>query len=153
MHMKLCLLLRQIFTYFLFSSSSVAALSAAGAHPIFVEMEAFASLPKIEFRCARSYQGKFDPAVVWANAAIMSRFPLHTAVARSYLSAMLHEATCERTFSYSGRLLTKQRLQIDPNQVGASAECTAGEAIFEMSAAEIKKHYQSKRKRKADANE
>jgi len=84
---------------------------------------------------------------------IMSRFPLHTAVARSYLSAMLHEATCERTFSYSGRLLTKQRLQIDPNQVGASAECTAGEAIFEMSAAEIKKHYQSKRKRKADANE
>ena len=89
----------------------------------------------------------------WANAAIMSRFPLHTAVARSCLSAMLHEATYERTFSYTGRLLTKQRLQLDPEQVSASALCTAGEAIYEMSAEEIKKHYQSKLKRKANADE
>jgi hypothetical protein len=66
---------------------------------------------------------------------------------------MLHEATCERTFSYTGRLLTKQRLQLDPDQVCASAVCTAGEAIYEMSAEEIKKHYQSKLKRKANADE
>jgi len=76
----------------------------------------------------------------------MFRFPLHAAVARSYLSAMLHEATCERTFSYTGRLLSKQRLQLDPHQVCVSAVCTSSEAVFEMPAEEIKKHYQSKRK-------
>jgi hypothetical protein len=38
-----------------------------------------------------------------------------TVVARSYFSALLHEATCERMFSYTGRLLTKQRVQLDPD--------------------------------------
>ena len=106
-------------------------------------MEAFAS--QADFRCGRNYQLKFDPTVFWANAAIMARFPLHTIVARSYFSAMLHEAACERTFSYTGRLLTKQRVQFDPDQLCASAVCIAGEALYEMPAEEIKRHYQSKR--------
>jgi hypothetical protein len=122
-------------------SFSPATSSASSSTPELLEMEAFASLTEAAFRCGRNYQLKFDPTVFWANAAIISRFPLHTVVARSYFSALLHEATCERTFSYTGRLLTKQRVQLDPDQVCASAVCTAGEAVYE----EIKRHYQSKR--------
>jgi hypothetical protein len=92
--------------------------------------------------------GQFDPAVFWANTTIMLRFQLYTVVARSYLSAMLHEATCECTFSYTGRVLTKERQTIDAEQVCASALCVAGEAVYEMCPNEIKKHYLSKRKRK-----
>ena len=109
----------------------------------------FASLTEADFRCGRNNQLKFDPTVFWANAAIIARFPLHTIVARSYFSAMLHEAACERTFSYTGRLLTKQRVQMVPDKVSACAVCTAGEAVYEIPAEEIKKHYQSKR----EANE
>jgi hypothetical protein len=64
---------------------------------------------------------------------------------------MLHAAACERTFSYTGRLLTKQRVQMDPDQVCACAVCTAGEAVYEMPAEEIKRHYQSKREVKVEA--
>jgi hypothetical protein len=81
--------------------------------------------------------GQFDPAVFWADTTIMLRFPLHNVVARSYLSAMLHEATCEHTFSYTGRVLTKERQTIDAEQVCASAVCVAGEAVYEMSPNEI----------------
>jgi len=130
-------------------SFSPATSSASSSTPELVEMEAFASLTEADFRCGRNYQLKFDPTVFWANAAIMARFPLHTIVARSYFSAMLHEAACERTFSYTGRLLTKQRVQMDPDQVSACAVYTAGEAVYEMPAEEIKKHYQSK----SEANE
>ena len=58
---------------------------------------------------------------------------------------MLHEAACERTFSYTGRLLTNQRVQMDPDHVCACAVFTASEAVYEMPAEEIKRHYQSKR--------
>jgi len=43
---------------------------------------------------------KFDPTVFWANKAIKSCFPL-------YAATMLHEATFERNFSCTGRLLSK----------------------------------------------
>jgi len=89
-------------------------------------MEAFAS--QADFRCGRNYQLKFDPTVFWANAAVIARFPLHTIVARSYFSAMLHEAAFER------KLSTKQRVQMDPDQVCAYAVCTAGEAVYEIRA-------------------
>ena len=49
-------------TDFSFSSSASSA-SATCTDPVLVEMEAFASLPEIEFRCAPYYKGKFDPAV------------------------------------------------------------------------------------------
>jgi len=76
--------------------------SAQKGHPVLVEMADFNSLTQADFKCALNFRGQFDPAVFWANAAIMIHFPLHTIVARSYLSAMLHKATCERTFSYTG---------------------------------------------------
>ena len=63
---------------------------------------------------------------------------------------MLHEANCERTFSYTGRVLTKERQTIDAEQVCVSAVCVAGEAVYEMSPNEIKKHYVSKRKREVE---
>ena len=61
---------------------------------------------------------------------------------------MLHEAACGRKFSYTGRLLTKQRVQMDPDQVCACAVC---EAVYEMPDEEIKRHYQSKRKVNVEA--
>jgi hypothetical protein len=104
---------------------------------VLAEMADFNSLTQVDFRCGFNFRGQFDPAVIWANTAIMLRFPLHTVVARSYLSAMLHEATCERTL-YTGRVLTKERQTIDSEQVCASAVCVAGEAVYEMSPNEIK---------------
>ena len=119
------------------------------ADEVLAEMADFNSLTQVDLRCGFNFRGQFDPAVFWANTTIMLRFPLHTVVARSYLSAMLHEATCKRTFSYTGRVLTKERQTIDAEQVCASAVCVAGEAVYEMSPNEIKKYYVSKRKRKA----
>ena len=106
---------------------------------VLAEMADFNSLTQVNFRCGFNFRGQFDPAVFWANNTIMLRFPLHTVVARSYLSAMLHEATCERKFSYTGRVPTKERQTIDAEQVCASAVCVAGEAVYEMSPNEIKK--------------
>ena len=57
---------------------------------------------KLRSRKSSHYKGKFDPTVFWANAAIMFRFPLNAAVARSYLSAMLHEAMWSELFRTLG---------------------------------------------------
>ena len=87
--------------------------TAHEADEVLAEMRDFALLTQVDYKCGCNFRGQFDPTVFWANTSIIQRFQLHTVVARSYLSAMLHEATCERTFSYTGRILTKERQTID----------------------------------------
>ena len=96
-------------------------------------METVAGLPPTDLICGMNYRNnQFDPTIFWADPVIRMRFPLHAAVARSYLAAMLHEATCERTFSYTGRVMSKLRTRLDPDQVCASALCVAGDAVHEV---------------------
>jgi hypothetical protein len=70
--------------------------------PVLLEIEGVETLSEVDYRFARNFKNEFDPSVSWADPIVMQRFPLHTVVARSYLAAILHEATCEHTFSYTG---------------------------------------------------
>jgi hypothetical protein len=82
-----------------------------------------------DYRSARNFKNEFDPSVFWADSIVMQRFPLHTVIARSYLAVILHEATCERSFSYTGRIKTKLRSSSSPDMFCASALWVAGEDI------------------------
>ena len=72
--------------------------------------------------------GKFHSLIFWANPAIISRFPLHSQVARSQFSGLPHEATSERAFSYSGRMVSDLRrsMTMATEQVCAHVICQAG---------------------------
>ena len=70
--------------------------------PVLLEIEGVETLSEVDYRFARYFKNEFDPSVSWADPIVMQRFPLHTVVTRSYLAATLHEAKCERTFSYTG---------------------------------------------------
>ena len=103
-------------------------------------------MSEANYRFARNFKNEFDPSVSWADPIVIQRLPLHTVDTRSYLAEILHEATCERTFSYTGRIKTKLRSSLIPDMVCASAICVAGEGIKKMSIEEIMAQYQSKRK-------
>ena len=64
--------------------------------------------------------------IYWANPAIILYFPLHSQVAQSRFSGLPHEATSERTFSYSGRVVSDLRRSMATEQVCAHVICQAG---------------------------
>jgi hypothetical protein len=84
--------------------------------------------------------------VFWANPIIIARFPAHAAMALSYYSAVLHEATSERTFSDCSRFLTDIRSTMSSDSVCSQVLINSGERIENISPAAIKEHYTSKRK-------
>ena len=89
--------------------------------PVSIEIEGVETLSEADYRFARNFKNEFDPSVSWADPIVMQRFPLHTVIARSYLAVILHEATCERSFSYTGRIKTKLRSSSSPDMFCASA--------------------------------
>lgn len=109
-----------------------------------LEMDALSNLNALDF--SKVCNGKFDPSIFYASPSIAHRFPLHALVAKCNYSAILHEATSERTFSDCGRFIGDLRSSLSSEYVCAQVISNAGERNFKIQPAEIKKHYQSKRK-------
>ena len=70
-------------------------------------------------------KGNFNPLIFWASPIIQMLFPMHTEMARSHFSGLHHEATSERAFSYTGRVISdlRRRMSADAacaNVIGAA---------------------------------
>ena len=70
-------------------------------------------------------KGNFNPLIFWASPIIQILFPMHAEMARSHFSGLHHEATSERTFSYTGRVISdlRRRMSADAacaNVIGAA---------------------------------
>ena len=94
--------------------------------------------------------GKFEPLVFWANSAVETKFPRHSAVARSFYAGRGSEDTCERTFSFATRILSSLRGNMDPEQVSASVSNQAAVKHYKISAEEVWEEYQTKAAQKAE---
>mmetsp|Transcript_49168 Transcript_49168/g.91473 ORF Transcript_49168/g.91473 Transcript_49168/m.91473 type:complete len:925 (+) Transcript_49168:45-2819(+) len=108
----------------------------------------------VDFSVGICGQRKFNPLVFWANPSIVKMFPLLSAVARSQFSGIPHEATSERTFSFSGRTCSDLRGSMAIEQVCAHVVANAGHKHRPITVAEIRGHYESKgvaKKRMQDA--
>jgi len=70
------------------------------------EINDFALLVKANWQFAVDDTKQFRPLVFWVNAGIIAHFPIHSTAAHSHFSGLASEANCERTFSYSGRVLS-----------------------------------------------
>ena len=108
-------------------------------------MEALKNLTDLDKSKGRC-NGKFDSSIFYGNPSIALQFLLHTHVAKCNFSAILHEATSERTFSDCGRFLGDLRSNMKSEYVCAQVISNAGERIEPLEPAAIKKHYKSKRK-------
>ena len=126
--------------------SLASAVDASTTHnAIDLEMDALSNLNALDFSKGVC-NGKFDPSIFYASPYIVHRFPMHALVAKCNYSAILHEATSERTFSDCGRFIGDLRSSLSSEYVCAQVISNAGERNFKIEPAEIKKHYQSKRK-------
>lgn len=126
------------------NNGATAAESAAGArNPVDLEMEALNKMG--DFDLSKGYVNNFfDPSVFYANPSIAIRFPIHSHVAKCSFSAILHEATSERTFSDCGRFLGDLRSSLKSEYVCAQVISNAGERNCKLDPATIRKHYKSK---------
>ena len=88
---------------------------------------------------------QFDPSYFYAHDTIISLFPIHAHMAMSFYSALLHEATSERTFSDCNRHLSRLNRSLDPSLVCAAVIVNEGEKNHKMTPDEIKPFYKSKR--------
>jgi hypothetical protein len=93
-------------------------------------MEVFKCVKKKEFFFAKkkNAEGEFEfhPLVFWANPIIIARFPLHAELARSQFAGLPFEASCERTFSYAGRVRSDLRSDMSAEQLCAHVAGHAG---------------------------
>ena len=99
---------------------------AAAEAPWTKKSDDFALLVKANWQFAVDDLKQFRPFIFWTNAGIghhraciTARFPVHSAVARSHFSGLASEANCERTFSYSGRVLSDLRKSMSSEQLAA----------------------------------
>ena len=79
--------------------------------------------------------GKFSALIFWASPTIQLMFPMHAEMARSHFSGVHHEATSERTFSYTGRVISDLRRNMSADAV--SAHVIGAATHFEVTADEI----------------
>ena len=122
------------------SASIVPAAQSAAEAPWLSEMAKFEQWSKADRAFARDDSKVFRPLVFWANDGIRKRFPMHAEMARSQFSGLASEANCERTFSYSGRVLSDLRSTMSSAQLAAHV---VGHT-WVLSAAEIFDKYESK---------
>ena len=81
------------------------------------ELEAFKSVSYDDVKKGMDADGHFDVLRFFANKDIKTRLPHHYLLARQTFSSLATEANCERTFSFSGQLLSALRNSLDPNIV------------------------------------
>ena len=65
-------------------------------------------------------KGNFNPLIFWESPVIQMLFPMHAEMARSHFSRLHHEATSERTFSYTGRVISDLRRRMSADAVCAN---------------------------------
>ncbi len=93
---------------------------------------------------------KFQPLVFWANSAVETKFPRHSAVARSFYAGRGSEDTCERTFSFATRILSSLRGNMDQEQISACFSNQAAAKHYHISAEKVWEEYQTKAAQKAE---
>jgi len=105
-----------------------------------IELDGFKNITKKEI-------GIPDPYLFWAKKSNIARFPLHHQLAMSYLSAVFHEATSERTFSDCGRFTTDLRRSLHSSRACAQVLVNSGETIQKLTPDAIWKFYESRNER------
>lgn len=111
--------------------------------PWYAEKKAYEEL--VDFSAGFNAKNKFNVLVFWANPSIIATFPLLSTIARSQFSGLPHEATSERTFSFSGRTCSDLRASMAIEQVCAHVLANAALKHRPVTAAQIKGEYASKR--------
>jgi len=86
---------------------------------------------------------EFNIFAFWAHPAVIGRFPLLTQVAMSNISAVLHEATSERTFSDCGQYIGDKRRSLKSETVCAQVLTKSGERVKEATTDEIMLKYKT----------
>ena len=86
-------------------------------------------------------KAKFDASVFWSTKEAQQLFPQRAVVFKSYLSAINHEATSERTFSYAGRVFTKGRSDMGDKALCDQVVVQSGSKKFPATSAEVKGKY------------
>ena len=86
--------------------------------PLAAEVEAFKAWS--DFSYGMDLKGNFNPLIFWASPIIQMLFPMHAEMARSHFSGLHHEATSERTFSYTGRVISDLRRRMSADAVCAN---------------------------------
>ena len=101
--------------------------------PLAAEVEAFKAWS--DFSYGMDLKGNFNPLIFWASPIIQMLFPMHAEMARSHFSGLHHEATSERTFSYTGRVISDLRRRMSADAVCANVIGAA--THFEITGDEI----------------
>jgi hypothetical protein len=86
---------------------------------------------------------EFDILAFWANPTVIAMYPLLARVSMSYLSAVMHEATSERTFSDCGQFLGDKRRSLKSELVCAQVLTTSGERLKPATTDEIMACYRT----------
>ena len=84
-----------------------------------IEAEIAAFRRWTDFSYGMDSKGKFSALIFWASPTIQLMFPMHAEMARSHFSGVHHEATSERTFSYTGRVISDLRRSMSADAVSA----------------------------------
>ena len=109
-----------------------------------------ASFEKLtDFSAGFNSAGKFNVLVFWAHPSIIATFPIHARVARGQFSGIPHEATSERTFSFSGRTCSDLRGSMAIEQVCTHVVGNAAHKHHKVSIEEIRQKYDSRSAAKA----
>mmetsp|Transcript_44022 Transcript_44022/g.60118 ORF Transcript_44022/g.60118 Transcript_44022/m.60118 type:complete len:375 (+) Transcript_44022:1617-2741(+) len=101
--------------------------------PLAAEVEAFKAWS--DFSYGMDLKGNFNPLIFWASPIIQMLFSMHAEMARSHFSGLHHEATSERTFSYTGRVISDLRRRMSADAVCANVIGAA--THFEITGDEI----------------
>jgi hypothetical protein len=97
-----------------------------------------------DFSAGFNSPGKFNVLVFWAHPSIIATFPIHARVARGQFSGLPHEATSERTFSFSGRTCSDLRGSMAIEQVCAHVVGNAALRHRSASIEEMRQKYDSR---------